>query len=90
MEDMDRSHEDQEAEGGHGTNVSHHLLDILLRTPVALPHSILGPVNVTMMFEHVVPVPGPEKDDQTVLPYQPGQHNPLAQQLGPANQTNVG
>ena len=90
MENMDRSHEDEKAKGRHGTNVTHHLLDILLRTPVALPHTILGPVDVPMILEHVVPVPGPEQDDERVLPDQPGHYNLLAQQLGPTNETNVG
>jgi len=76
---MDRSHKNQEAKAGHGPNISHHLLDILLRTPIALSHTILCPVNISMMLEHVVTIPSPKQDDQTILPDQPGQHNLLAQ-----------
>ena len=90
VQQVDGDHEDEEDEGGDGPDVAQGLLHLLLVAPVALPHAVLAPVDVAVVLEHVVAVPGPEEEHQQVVPHQPRQHDPLAQLLGAADQPDVG
>ena len=90
VQQVDGDHEDEEDEGGDGPDVAQGLLHLLLVAPVALPHAVLAPVDVAVVLEHVVAVPGPEEEHQQVVPHQPRQHDPLAQLLGASDQPDVG
>ena len=89
MKYLDWDHCDQQDEGGDGSSVPDELLVCLVLTPVARPHAVLRPVDVPVELEEAVAVPHPEQEDEGDAPDQPQQHDPLAELLSAADQSDV-
>ena len=89
LEHVDRNHGDDEDKGRKSSNIPHHFSHILLTAPVAGSHSIVRPVDVSVILQHVVPVPHPEQQDHQVLPDYPDLNYLPAALLRSSNQSNV-